>query len=287
MSYFKAETSYAMMPPLIMTNPLLNFLAVALYLVVATGLMVRLMRGDPAAGATKTGLLGVGLAAVVLHAVILFGGPQGGSGLNLSLTGAASLVAWVVACLYLLGSWWRPIDNLGVIVMPLAALAIFAEWLHPTPVTIVLTSRAQAIHIIVALVAYSLLCLATVQSILLLLQESKLRHKQAGGFLRALPSMQTMEEIMFQMIALGFLLLTVTLVSGVFFSERVFGTPFKLTHHIVLAALGWVVYAWLLIGRWRFGWRGRTAVYWTMGGFALLLLGYFGTKFVLEVILHR
>jgi ABC-type uncharacterized transport system permease subunit len=182
---------------------------------------------------------------------------------------------------------WRPIDNLGVIVLPLAALAVFGEWLHPTQATIVLTSRAQSIHIIVALVAYSLLLIATVQSVLLLMQENKLRHKHPGGFLRALPPMQTMEEVMFQLIALGFALLTVTLVSGVFFSERVFGTAFKLTHHIVLAALGWVVYAWLLIGRWRFGWRGRPAVLWTIGGFALLLLGYFGTKFVLEVILHR
>ncbi len=270
-----------------MTNPLLNFLVIALYLALAAGLAYRLARGEAAAGVAKAALLGIGLLAVLLHAVILYRGPQSGPGLNLSLTAAGALVAWVVACLYILVSLWRPIDNLGVIVTPLAALAVLVEWLRPTQASIVLTSQAQAIHIVVALVAYSLLCLAAVQSLMLLVQENKIRRKHPGGFLRALPPMQTMEEIMFQMIALGFALLTITLVSGVFFSEHVFGTPFKLTHHIVLAALGWAVYAWLLIGRWRFGWRGRTAVRWTLTGFVLLVLAYFGTKFVLEIILRR
>jgi ABC-type uncharacterized transport system permease subunit len=270
-----------------MTNPLLNFSVITLYLALAGGLLYRLARGEAATGGTRAGLLGIGLLAVILHAVILYSGLQSGPGINLSLTGAGALVAWVVACLYLIVSLRRPIDHLGVIIMPLAALTVFVEWLRPTQVTTVLTSRAQAVHIVVALVAYSLLCLAAIQSVVLLVQDNKLRRKHPGGFLRALPSMQAMEEIMFQMIGLGFVLLTITLISGVFFSEHVFGTPFKLTHHIVLAALGWVVYAWLLIGRWRFGWRGRTAVRWTLGGFLLLALAYFGTKFVLEIILHR
>jgi ABC-type uncharacterized transport system permease subunit len=270
-----------------MNNSFANFLAIILYLAAAIGLLMRLLKGEAASGSVRIALLGAALVAVIVHALLLFGDASASAGINLSLTGAASLVAWIVACLYLIGAIWRPIDNLGAIVMPLAAAAVLGDWLHPAQTPIALTSRSAVIHVIVALVAYSLLLLATVQSVMLLLQESKLRHKHPGGFLRALPPMQTMEEVMFQMIALGFALLTVTLVSGIFFSERVFATPFKLTHHIVLAALGWIVYAWLLIGRWRFGWRGRTAVHWTIGGFALLVLGYFGTKFVLEIILHR
>lgn len=267
-----------------MTNSLLNFLAIAFYLAAAAMLFYRLARG---AAANRVMLFGTGAVAVVLHAIILYGGPQSAAGINLSLTGAFALVAWVVASMYLLVSLWRPIDNLGVFVMPLAALTVLIEWLRPIEVPVIVTSRLQATHIVVALVAYSLLCLAAVQSVMLLVQDRKLKQKHPGGFLRALPPMQTMEEIMFQMIALGFVLLTATLVSGVVFSDRVFGTPFKFTHHIVLAALAWVVYAVLLIGRWRFGWRGRTAVRWTLGGFALLVLGYFGSKFVLEIILHR
>lgn len=270
-----------------MTNPLLNFFVVVFYLAVAVLIGYRLARGETVSGALRAALLGIGLAAVAMHAVILYGGPQPSAGINLSLTGAVALVAWVVACLYLLVSLWRPIDNLGVIIMPLAAVTVLIEWLAPAQLPVALTSRAQAVHIVVALVAYSLLCLAAVQSVMLLVQDKKLRQKHAGGFIRALPSMQTMEEVMFQMIALGFVLLTVTLVSGVIFSEQVFGAAFKFTHHVVLAVLGWVVYALLLLGRWRFGWRGRTAVRWTLGGFTLLVLGYFGSKFVLEVVLGR
>jgi ABC-type uncharacterized transport system permease subunit len=270
-----------------MNNSLLNFPAVVFYLAVAALLWRRLARGETTTSAQQALSLGIGFVAVALHAVLLYSGPQPAGGINLSLTGAFGLVAWIVAGLYLLVSLWRPIDNLGVFIMPFAALTVLVEWLRPIQVPVTLTSRLQALHIIVALVAYGLLCLAAVQSIMLLLQDRKLKQKHPGGFLRALPPMQTMEEIMFQMIALGFILLTATLVSGVVFSDQVFGTPFKFTHHIVLAALGWAVYATLLVGRWRFGWRGRTAVRWTLGGFALLVLGFFGTKFVLEIILRR
>jgi ABC-type uncharacterized transport system permease subunit len=270
-----------------MTNSALNFLAVVFYLVAAAVLLRRLARGEAPTRLHRALTLGAGVAAVALHGIVLYAGPQPAGGINLSVTGAFALVAWLVACLYLLVSLWRPIDNLGVVVMPVAALTVLIEWLRPIQVPVVLTSPLQALHIVVALVAYSLLCLAAVQSLMLLIQDRKLKHKHPGGFLRALPPMQTMEEIMFQMIALGFVLLTATLASGVVFSERVFGTPLKLTHHIVFAALGWVVYTVLLVGRWRFGWRGRTAVRWTLGGFALLVLGFLGTKFVLEVILHR
>jgi ABC-type uncharacterized transport system permease subunit len=270
-----------------MTNPLWNFLAIALYTASGAWLATRLARGETTTRPAHRALLAVGITAVALHAMALYVAPPPGPELNLSLTGAFSLVAWVVACLYLLVSTSRPVDNLGVVIMPLAAVTVLIEWLWPIQLPVPISSRAQVIHIVVSILAYSLLCLAAVQSLLLLVQESRLRHKHPDGMVRALPPMQTMEEIMFQMLALGFVLLTATLASGVFFSDQVFGKPFKLTHHIVLAALAWAVYALLLFGRWRFGWRGRTAVRWTLGGFSLLVLGFFGTKFVLEVILHR
>jgi ABC-type uncharacterized transport system permease subunit len=276
-----------MMPPTIMNNSLINFLAVGLYLAAGLWLMYRLTSGQPNTGNGRVVALSLGVAAVILHSFTIYGGNASALGLKLSLTAAFSLVAWSVAVLYLLSSLWRPVDNLGAIVLPVAALTVLVEWLWPGQSPIPLSSRAQAAHIVIAIVAYSLLCLATIQSLMLLAQEKRLRHHHADGIVRALPPMQTMEQIMFQMIALGFLLLTATLISGVFFSESVFGTAFKLTHHVVLAALGWTVYALLLLGRWRFGWRGRTAVRWTLGGFSLLLLAYFGSKFVLEVILQR
>lgn len=269
-----------------MTNTAVNFLACALYLVAALMLGKNLTREERMPRTRLLALL-VGASAVILHASLWYAELHRAGGINLALAGAFSLVAWVVACLYLLASLWRPVDYLGVIILPLAALTVLVEWLWPEIRPTRFSSGAQALHILVSILAYSLLCLAAVQSLMLLLQENQLRRKHPQRLIRALPPMQTIEELMFQMIALGFVLLTLTLISGVFFSERLFGTPFKFTHHTVLAALGWTVYAVLLLGRWRFGWRGRVAARWTLGGFALLLLAYFGSKFVLEVILGR
>jgi ABC-type uncharacterized transport system permease subunit len=275
------------MGALIMTNPAVNFLALALYLCVGLLLGFRLARGETITGGVKIGIFGLGLGAITLHALLLYTGLWREGGVNLALTPAFSLVAWVVAVLYLFASISRPVDNLGILIMPFTGLMLLIEWLWPGRMSLPLTSHWQAAHISVSILAYSLLSLATVQSLMLLVQERHLRSKHPGGFIRALPPMQTMESLMFQMIGIGFVLLTLTLVSGVFFSELLFSQPLKFTHHMVLAVLAWVVYAILLVGRWRLGWRGRTAVHWTLGGFVLLILAYFGSKFVLEVLLNR
>lgn len=270
-----------------MTNPVVNFLALALYLSVGGLLFLHLARGSTVTGGAKIGIFALGLGAVVLHATLLYASLWNEHGLNLALTPAFSLVAWVIAVLYLVSSLNRPVDNLGILVMPTVGLMILTEWIWPGRMSLPLTSGMQAAHIVISILAYSLLALATVQSLMVLLQERHLRSKHPYGFIRALPPMQTMEEIMFQMIGFGFVLLTLTVVSGAFFSEALFGQPLKFTHHIILAVMAWVVYAILLIGRWRLGWRGRVAVHWTLGGFVLLVLGYFGSKFVLEVLLKR
>jgi ABC-type uncharacterized transport system permease subunit len=271
-----------------MTNPVINFLALALYVAVGALLAQRLVSGhDGAARGARFGVLALGLGAVTLHAAMLYPALQIDGGLNLSLTTAFSLAAWVVAILYILASVLRPVDYLGILIMPLAGLILLAEWLWPGVLPIAPASRFQTTHIVISILAYGLLCLAAVQSLLLLYQERHLHARLPGGWVRMLPPMQTTEHLMFQLIGLGFALLTLTVVSGVFFSEETFGRPFKPTHHIVLALLAWGVYGILLFGRFKLGWRGRPAVRLTLAGFALLVLGYFGTKFVLEVLLGR
>ena len=101
------------------------------------------------------------------------------------------------------------------------------------------------------------------------------------------PALETMESLLFQLILAGFVLLTVTVLSGTVFSEQVFGQPFVLSHHVVLSVLAWLTFAVLLAGRRLFGWRGRSAIRWTLTGFVLLALAYFGTRFVLEVVRHE
>jgi ABC-type uncharacterized transport system permease subunit len=268
-----------------MTYSLANFFSLACYLGAGAWLWRKLLRGE--AAAMKTALRLLIAAGVLLHAVVLYHILPVNGGWNLSLTTAFSLVAWVVVVLYLLASFSRPVESLGVLVLPAAALTVLAAWIWPRELPLPVSNPWQTTHIVIAILAYSLLTLAAVQSLLLLVQEKKLRHRHPGGFINALPPMQTMETVMFQLIGIGFLLLSLTLVSGAIFAEARFGSPFRFTHHMVLAALAWVVYAILLFGRWRLGWRGRPAIRWTLGGFALLVLAYFGSKFVLEVLLGR
>ena len=270
-----------------MTSALLPILAAALYLS-AAGLLWRGLRsGNPLRGSGRTGLFALAAGALILHAALLYGDLFQG-GLNLGLTSAASLVAWAVALLFLAAVLFQPIESLGVLILPVAAATLLLEWLWPTRHLVLPgASPVQAAHIVISLIAYSLLSIAVVQGLVLGLQERALHRREASGFLRSLPPLETMEHLLFRMIAVGFVLLTLTLVSGVFFSEELFGTPLRLTHHIVLSIIAWAIFGVLLTGRRLYGWRGRTAVRWTLAGFTLLVLGYFGSKFVLEVLLGR
>ncbi len=263
-------------------------LAITCYLIGAGALLRRLRRGEGPTRLTRGVVLPAALLAALLHAWVLYGGLRVDDALNLGLVSAAALVTWAAVLLYLATALYRPIDNLGIFILPAAALAIILAWLAPgRPVLLRAASPIEVAHVVISLIAYGLLTLAAVQGLLLLLQERELRQRQPGTLLRALPPLETMEQLMFQLIGVGFLLLTLTLVSGALFSEELFGKPLRFTHHMVLSLLAWLVFATLLLGHWRLGWRGRPAALWTLGGFVLLALAYFGTKFVLEVVLGR
>jgi ABC-type uncharacterized transport system permease subunit len=271
-----------------MTNPWLHFLAPAFYLI-AGGLLAAqlLVRGRALTGSARLGILALAARGLILHGALLLSrlGPAGD--VNLALTSAFSLVAWVATLLFLLVALLRPIENLGILILPFTGLTVLAEWLWPGSRPLAQAGSPQTFHIVVSILAYGLLTLSAVQALLVSLQERRLHAHHPGGFVRALPPAQTMESLMFQLVVAGFLLLTGTVVSGLFFSEQVFGRPLHLNHHTVFAILGWAVYGILLFGRWRLGWRGRVAVRWTLAGFALLVIGYFGSKFVVEVLLGR
>lgn len=270
-----------------MTSALLAIIAATLYLCAAGLLWRGLSAGKPLLGGARIGVLVLAVGALALHTGLLYS-DLFQNGLNLGLTSAASLVAWAVTLLFLAAVVFQPIESLGVLILPVAAATLLFEWLLPTrQLTLPGATPVQAAHIVISLLSYSLLSIAVVQSIVLSLQERALHRRHAGGFLHNLPPLETMEHLLFRMISVGFALLTLTLVSGVFFSEELFGKPLRFTHHIILSIIAWAVFGMLLIGRRLYGWRGRTAVRWTLAGFTLLVLGYFGSKLVLEVLLGR
>ena len=266
----------------------MNLLAAILYLCVGALLWLGLNRPERVRGPARLGIYALAVGAVSAHAAVLYSGLLHEGGLNLGLTNAISLIAWAVAVLFLIAAITRPIESLGIFIMPVAAATVLIDWLSPQRGLLVVTATPmQSAHIVISLLAYSLLSIAVVQSLMLAWVERRLRRRQPSRFLRALPPLETMENLMFQMITLGFVLLTLTVISGVFFSEQLFNEPLAFTDHIVLSIIAWVAFGVLLAGRWRFGWRGRTAIRWTLGGFTLLAFGYFGSKLALEILLRR
>jgi ABC-type uncharacterized transport system permease subunit len=122
-------------------------------------------------------------------------------------------------------------------------------------------------------------------AIALALLDQCLRKRRPLGWLSILPSVEALEAGTFQALGTGFAMLTLSLFSGFIFIDDLFSQ--QLSRKTILSCLAWLVFATLLYGRWRFGWRGRTAVRWTLSGFALLGLAYFGSKIVLEMILGK
>jgi ABC-type uncharacterized transport system permease subunit len=178
----------------------------------------------------------------------------------------------------------RPIATLGVLVFPIAAALLLADAFAPPTAPLPIEWQIK-LHVVFALLAYSILIVAALLAILLAIQERAMRSRQVGGFAAALPPLTLTEALMFQLIGAGFVLLTLTLLSGILFVENLFAQ--HLIHKTVLSIAAWLVFGILLFGRWKYGWRGRSAVRLILAGMVLLILAYFGSRFVLEVILKR
>jgi len=227
--------------------------------------------------------LGLAAIAVALHFMVALGIHQGG--INLHFFSALSLVGLVLAAVTLQVNVFRPVAGLAVVVFPLAALLLAIDtWLAP-PTTPLPIEWQIKLHVTFAILGYGVLTIAAVLAILLAFQEQALRnHRLDSGLIRALPPLTLTETLMFRLIGAGFVLLTLTLLSGVLFVDNLFAQ--HLVHKTVLSIAAWLVFGVLLFGRWRWGWRGRRAVQLTLAGMVILLLAFFGSKFVLEVLLH-
>ncbi len=156
---------------------------------------------------------------------------------------------------------------------------------------VMLRDAGAEIREVLAVLAYGLFTMAALHALLMTVLERRLHgHAGAGslaGPFSALPPLLSMEVLLFRLIAVGFILLTLTLLTGIVYSETIFGKAAKFDHKTVFAVASWLIFAALLAGRYLYGWRGRVALRWTLAGFLTLLLAYVGSRFVLEVILQR
>lgn len=232
--------------------------------------------------------------AIGLHGVLLVHGVLEDGQLRFGFAHALSATLWLTALIVWIESFFSASRGLFLLVLPLAALSVLLPLAYPGAILGKSTDAPMfRVHLLLAILAYSLLTIAAIQALLMASMDRRLHGESARGgsrlahFLDRLPPLLAMETVLFRLIGAGFVLLTATLVSGIFFSEEVFGRALRLDHKTIFTFAAWFVFGALLAGRVVFGWRGRTALRWTLTGFAMLMLAYVGSRFVLEVLLHR
>lgn len=227
--------------------------------------------------------------ALVLHGMLVYNGVMTDEGLNLGVSNSVSLIVWLTVAVYWLASLAVPgLASIQGLWAPVALLAVLLQAFLPARYIVHYGGDPLfTLHFAIAMLAYSLFIVATMHAVVMLAEQKWLHRGILPPFLRSLPPLLEMEALLFRILFAAFVLLTLTVVSGVFFSEQLFKRPFQVTHKTVFGIISWVIFGGLLAGRYFYGWRGKRAVYWTLGGFMALLLSYIGAKFVLEIILHR
>lgn len=244
---------------------------------------------------SKRGALISGTTAVawVLHGAALWPDMLANGTLRVGFAFMLSAALWISVAAYWIENRNFALDGMRRMVMPFAAVAAILPSLFPgNLMPVQAQSPAFGWHVAVAVMAYSTLTIAAFHAVLMALQEARLHTKSArkgwlGAAIDQLPALLTMEKLLFRMIWIGFVLLSLTVLSGLVFSEQLFGKALRWDHKNVFALLSWLLFAALLAGRrWR-GWRGKTALRFTLAGFATLALAYVGSRFVFEVVLHR
>lgn len=236
-------------------------------------------RWQTAAGSALVGL------AIVLHGFWLYLAIHQENGLALGSDNISSMLGWLIAGIALYSSLRPGLAGLAAMMLSLATLGVAVSFIpFGEPITTGITWQLAS-HILLSIAAYSVLGIGAIMAAAIALQDARLRSRKPSGLLLMLPSLEAMEHALFSTLSAGFLLLTLAIFSGLIFVDNLLAQ--HLAHKTLLSVVAWVVFAVLLVGRWRRGWRGKKAVYLALTGFVILALAYFGTKLVLETILDR
>ena len=261
---------------------LAGIIALLLYLAAAWPVLQVLRNHRPTPGPAFPVLA---LAAVLLHGWALWEVTVLPEGIRLGLFPMASLVTGTGAALVVVASFRRRLEWISALVYPLSALALPpALWLDtgytPEPL-----DHGLATHAILAILAFAVLAIAAIHAVFLLVQHRQLKEGHIRGVLQVFPPVQTMERMLFELLWLGVLLLTGAMATGYVYLDDLVAQ--QVAHKTVLTLAAWVLFSVLLAGHHLLGWRALTAVRLTLGGFAVLVLAFFGSRFVLEVLLER
>lgn len=227
-------------------------------------------------------------ATLLLHGLALYGALLVAGSMVFSFSLALSIMLYLAVLIYWIESFGARLEGMQPPVLLLAALSTALPALFPKAHALMHAgSIGFRLHFLTAMAAYSLFTLSAIQALFMGFAEKRLHRRTMSRALASLPPLLTMEALLFRMVGLAFILLTIALGSGVFFSDAIYGKSMSLDHKTIFAFASWIIYAALLLGRRLYGWRGRVAQRWLLSGFVVLLLAYVGSRFVVEVILGR
>ena len=229
--------------------------------------------------------LGIVMMANGFHAIGIYQLMAIETSVDLGIHKMTSFVAFVINLLLLISCLLKPLHNLFILVLPLSIACIAISITVDQPPLLLSAPPGVTIHIFLSITAYSVLSMAVLQGLLWTWQNQQLKSGRLNGAVRLLPPLQTMELLLFELLWAGLILLTLGIAVGFFYLDNIFTQ--HLTHKTVLSIFAWFTFSSLLWGRHSRGWRGKIAIKWLLSGFCLLMLAYFGSKLVLEVILNN
>ncbi len=265
-----------------MPNLVYGSVAIALYLCASLYLWLQL-RQHPQL--KRRPVLVIGALAVFFHGIASYHWVVTKGGLDFSLLPMTDTIFFTINLVVLVSSFRKPLHNLFLGLFPLTALMLaITLTVEHSPELAIGLSPELSLHIVLSVLAYSLLSIASCQAVLLAWQNWRLHHKHLGGWMQTnMPPLQTMEELLFEILWTGYVLLTLSLLTGFLYLDDVFAQ--HLAHKTVFSIIGWIFYGVLLWGHHARGWRGNKAIRWTLGGFIALVLAYTGSKLVMEFLL--
>lgn len=257
-------------------------IAIVLYSA-AWALLIQSMRKRATLGAPTTILMCLG---ALIHAHSAYGGVVTNQGIQFGFFQMASVFFACMNIIVLISAIKRPLSKLFLILLPLSVLSLIcANTIYTRPSIEQGMSLSLVTHIMLSIIAYSLLTIATLQAILLNYQTTQLKAHHTKSVIGIFPPLQTMENLLFDLVWAGFILLSLSIGTGFLFIDDIFEQ--QLSHKTAFSVISWLLYATLLFGRHALGWRGKTAIRWVISSFVMLMLAYLGSKFVLEFLLSN
>ena len=228
------------------------------------------------------------IAGLIIHASLIYMTAIS-NGINLNFANSLLIVSWVTVFFYYYIN--RKIQSNGLenlTLIPALLIILSHPFLQNNQSFEVQMSIISIMHIIIAILSYSLLTVGAIFSIFILLFQNNLTksYKNKENF-TANFSLLPMEDILFKIYWFGFILLSITLFSGILFTNEIFGTSIIWNHKPIFSLMAWITYGSMLLGRMKYGWRGKKAVVISLIAFMFLLLSYFGTKFVFEILINN